>query len=682
MAMPFTDRPLILLVDDQPANLHVLAAALKADYRLKIATSGEMALDILRTPEKPELILLDVMMPGMSGIEMLRRMRADPACADIPVIFVSADASEQSQLDGLDLGADDYLTKPVVTRVLLARVRNLLQRKRFERQLRLAAHVFEHSGEAIMITDRDNRILEVNTAFERMTGYTAAEVRGQNPRLLASGRTPAADYQAMWQALRDEGFWQGEIWDRHKDGHVYPKLMSISVVRNRQGEIDYHIANFTDISAQKAAEERIRQLAHHDALTGLPNRLHLGIALEQALAIARREGGELALLFIDLDRFKHINDTLGHNVGDELLIEVAKRLKSCLRESDLVARLGGDEFVVLAQGANAAFAAQYIAEKILDRFTTPFRLAGHDLRSSPSIGISLYPNDGADTETLMKNADTAMYHAKARGRNTYQFYDATMNQAASDRLLLEASLHEAIEKQQFDLHYQAQVDPKSGAVRAFEALLRWSHPQHGPIPPDRFIPIAEESGLILPLGDWVLETACAQLAAWKAAGHTGYRVAVNLSLHQLRQENLVQRVARLLAQYGLQGHELELEITESSAMHDAEATIRTLRELRALGVELAIDDFGTGYSSLAYLKLLPIQRLKLDRSFVKDIEIDPNDAAICSATIALAHALNLEVIAEGVESEPQRDYLQKLGCDVMQGYLFARPRPATELFAA
>ena len=676
------NKPFILLVDDQPSNLHVLATALKAEYRLKIATSGAMALSIIAGPEKPELILLDVMMPGLSGIDVLRRLREDPATAGISVIFITADASEQSQLDGLNLGADDYLTKPVATCILLARVRNLLQRKRFERHLRLAAHVFEHSGEAIMITDRNNDILEVNAAFERMTGYSAAEVRGQNPRMLASGRTRPAEYQAMWQAILQDGFWQGEIWDRHKDGHVYPKLLSISVVHNAQGKIDYHISSFTDISAQKAAEEHIRKLAHHDALTGLPNRLHLGIALEHALAVAHREGSELALLFIDLDRFKQINDGLGHNVGDQLLIEVAGRLKGCLRENDLVARLGGDEFVVLAQGTSVVLAASHIADKILARFAEPFQLAGHALRSSPSIGIAIYPHDGGDAETLMKNADTAMYHAKTMGRNNYWFYDPAMNQASTDRLLLESRLHEALARDQFSVHYQAQVDPASGAPLGFEALVRWNHPDQGLIPPDRFIPIAEDSGLILPLGEWVLDTACAQLAAWKAAGLTGYRIAVNLSLQQLRQPDLVERVATVLDRHGLNDHELELEITESSAMHDAEATIRTLRALNELGVELAIDDFGTGYSSLAYLKLLPIQRLKLDRSFVKDIETDPNDAAICSATIALAHALGLEVIAEGVETEPQRDYLRQLGCDIMQGYLFARPRPAAEIFGA
>ena len=675
------EKPFVLLVDDQPSNLLVMTAALKSEYQLEVATSGAMALEMVGSGKKPEVMLLDVMMPGLSGIDVLRRLREDPANNDIAVIFVSADTSEQTQLDGLDLGADDYLTKPVITRVLRARLRNLIQRKRFERQLRLASHVFEYSGEAIMITDRNNCTLEVNPAFERMTGYSAAEMRGQNPRMLASGQTSADNYQEMWQAIQKQGFWQGEMWDRHKDGHVYPKLLTVSVVRNSAGGIEYFIASFTDISAQKAAEERIRLLAHHDPLTGLPNRLHLRIALDQALAVARREASELALLFIDLDRFKQVNDTLGHNVGDQFLIQVSERMQSCLREMDLVARLGGDEFVVLVRGNNAVRAASHVAEKILAKFDRPFQIGGHSLRSSASIGISVFPNDGQDSESLMKNADSVMYHAKALGRNRFRFFDAAVNQASTERLLLENSLHDALAEKQFVLHYQVQVDPATGDPRGVEALVRWQHPTQGLIPPDRFIPIAEESGLILRLGDWVLDAACAQLAVWKAAGLNGLRISVNLSLQQLRQDGLVAQVAAILDRHGLSGAELDLELTESSAMHDADATIQTLRALRDLGVELAIDDFGTGYSSLAYLKLFPIQRLKLDRSFVKDIESDPNDAAICAATVALAHALGLEVIAEGVENELQRDYLRQLGCDFMQGFLFGRPQTAEVVFS-
>ncbi len=385
------DKPLILLVDDVPVNLHVLAAALKSSYRIKTATSGAAALELVQREDRPQLILLDVMMPGMSGIEVLRRLRENPDTRDIPVIFVSADTSEQSQLDGLDLGAEDYLTKPVVTSVLLARVRNLIQRKQAETQLRLAAHVFEHSGEAIMITDRDNRIIEVNPAFTRLTGYALADVVGQDPRLLASGRTTREDYLGMWRSIRERNFWQGEIWDRNKDGGIYPKLLTITVVRNARGDIDYHIASFADISEQKAAEERIRYVAHHDPLTGLPNRLHLQIVLEQVVAVARRERTEVALMFIDLDRFKVINDTLGHNIGDGLLVEVARRLKSCVRESDVVARLGGDEFVVVLNGDRVIQAAANVAEKILNGFSPSFQVEGHALHTTPSIGISCIP---------------------------------------------------------------------------------------------------------------------------------------------------------------------------------------------------------------------------------------------------------------------------------------------------
>ncbi len=681
MILATGEKPLILLVDDVPANLHVLAAALKTKYRIKIATSGQAALDLVALDDKPQLLLLDVMMPGMSGIEVLRQMRARQSTADIPVIFVSADNSEQSQLEGLELGADDYLTKPVVTTVLLARVRNLLQRKRAEAELRLAAHVFNYSGEAIMVSDRKNHILEVNQSFERLTGYTPDEVRGRDPRMLSSGRTPREVYAAMWQALQQNGFWQGEMWDRHKSGEIYPKLLTISVVRDLHGEIEYFIASFTDISQLKAAEDRIRHVAHHDALTGLPNRLYLKIGLDQMLAAARREDMQAAVMFIDLDRFKVINDTLGHHVGDGLLVDVASRLQGCVRGSDLLARLGGDEFVVALTGHEVERSAVHVAEKILDELAQPYHIGEHTLRSTPSIGISLFPFDGDNIDALMKHADTAMYHAKSLGRNNFQFFSDEMNKTATDRLLLENSLHEALSAGQFLLHYQPQVEPKSGRLVGVEALVRWLHPTQGMIGPDRFIPVAEESGLIVPLGEWVLATACAQLRHWRDQGNRDLRMAVNISQHQLHSPRLVGTVAELLERHQLAGHELELEITESVAMKNPQETIRVLDSLRELGVELAIDDFGTGYSSLAYLKLLPIQRLKLDRSFVKDIEIDANDAAISSATIALAHALGLEVVAEGVETEIQREFLQRHGCDLMQGYLFSRPVPADAVLA-
>ncbi|GAB4258243.1 MAG: hypothetical protein Kow0065_07870 [Methylomicrobium sp.] len=668
-------KPLILLVDDVPANIHVLAAALKADYRIKIAVNGLSALELAAREDKPKLILLDVMMPGMNGIEVLRELRSKPETSDIPVIFVSADTSEQSQLAGLDLGADDYLTKPIVVSVLMARVRNILQRKRAEAQLRLAAHVFEHSGEAIMITDRDNRIVEVNPAFTRLTGYEMDEVRGKNPNILASGKTSEEEYRAMWQSIDETGFWQGEIWDRHKDGCVYPKLLTISVVRGISGAVDYYIGSFADISEQKATEEKIRHIAHHDPLTDLPNRLYLQISLKQTMSLVRRKEEEAAVMFIDLDRFKVINDSLGHQVGDDLLIEVAQRLKNSVRDSDLVVRLGGDEFVIVLTDKNAAHASAHVADKVLNALSKPYCVNGINLRTTPSIGISLYPHDGDTIEMLMKNADTAMYHAKSVGRNNFQYFRPEMKQITNDRLLLEHNLHEALEKGQFYLHYQPQILPDKRDVIGLETLLRWQHPVLGNVPPDKFIPVAEEIGLIGRLGDWVLKSACAQLRHWRDQGIDDVRIAVNLSVQQLRQPHLVESIASILRANRLEAGDLELEITESAAMLNPEVAIETFKALRAIGVELAIDDFGTGYSSLSYLKLLPIQRLKLDRAFVKDIETDPNDAAICSATIALAHALGIEVVAEGVETDAQRDYLQQRRADLMQGFLFAKPMP-------
>ncbi|MRR08525.1 EAL domain-containing protein [bacterium] len=565
---------------------------------------------------------------------------------------------------------------------ILAFAEDITARKQAEEQLRLLANVFKFSSEAILITDADNRIIAVNGAFTRLTGYELDEVTGKNPKLLSAGRTTPEEYRAMWRAIRDQGFWQGEIWDRRKDGSCYPKWLTISTVRDGAGKVTQHIANFTDITERKVAEERIHRLAHYDGLTGLPNRMTLLGRLEQAMATARRGGDWVAVMFVDMDHFKTINDTLGHPVGDALLVEVARRLAACVRESDVVARLGGDEFVVVLTGAGdtALQAAANVADKILRQLGEPYQqVKGHDLRSTPSVGISLFPGDGEDAESLMKNADTAMYHAKAQGRNNYQFFTASLNQAAAERLQLEGSLRRALERDEFLLHYQPQVEAVSGAITGFEALVRWRHPELGLVPPDRFIPIAEDTGLIQPLGEWVLRAACAQLRAMHNQGYAGLRMAVNLSARQLRHADLPALVGEVMAENGLGPGDLELEITESTAMHNPEATVRVFERLRAMGVRLAIDDFGTGYSSLSYLKLLPIHALKLDRSFVKDIEVDANDAAICNATIALAHSLGLEVVAEGVETQTQHEFLRRLDCDLIQGYFFSKPLPAGEL---
>ncbi|MDD5248421.1 MAG: EAL domain-containing protein [Rhodocyclaceae bacterium] len=554
-------------------------------------------------------------------------------------------------------------------------------------RLRLLEKAFEHSNEAIVITDAANCIVEVNPEFTRLTGYQAEEVIGRNPRLLASGRTPPNTYENMWRALRHDGFWQGEIWDRRADGSTYPKWLTISTVRDDAGGVENYIASFTDITERKLAAEQIFHLAHHDSLTGLVNRVALEAQMQSSFASARRDKSQVAVMLIDMDNFKQVNDTLGHHVGDQLLIEIGKRLKQCVRASDIVARLGGDEFVIIVQDIDNIMSVSGIASKVLRSLADSYRIDVHALYSTPSIGISLFPIDGDDAETLIKNADAAMYHAKAGGRNTFKFFAAAMNAAAHERLKLENALRDALGQSnlshapQFRLYFQPQVDIVTGRITGLEALARWIHPEFGFIPPATFIPIAEETGLIQPLGDWIFWEACRQLREFKDGGLAAMRIAINLSTQQLRHEHLPVVVRGALACYELAPSELELEITESTAMQNPAATIAILQQLDDMGIVLAIDDFGTGYSSLAYLKNLPIHRLKLDRSFVTDIDTDRDDAAICSATIVLGHNLGLDVVAEGVETEAQRDYLRKLGCDLLQGFLYSKPLPAQEIVA-
>ncbi|MDO9387178.1 MAG: EAL domain-containing protein [Thiobacillus sp.] len=560
-------------------------------------------------------------------------------------------------------------------------LQDITELKLAEEALRLYANVFEHSGEAILITDSEKRILAVNPAFTRLTGYAIDEIRGENPNVLASGQTPDETYCAMWTALEKTGYWQGEVVDRRKDGSLYPKWLSISVVRDVEGNISHYTASFTDITERKQAEAHISQLAYHDTLTGLLNRFSLNSQMEQALATARRERHAVAVMFLDMDRFKTINDTLGHAVGDELLIMVAQRLRESVRESDIVARLGGDEFVVVLTEVEDATAAARLADKILHVLAQPYLIGKNELHSAVSIGLAFYPDDGEDGETLIKNADIAMYYAKSQGRNNIQFFTAEMNRITLKRLKLDHELRVAMETKQFELHYQPQLDSRDGRIVGVEALVRWRHPHEGLIPPAEFIPLAEETGLILQLGEWVLDEACRQLRAWRDEGLADVTMAVNLSAHQLRAPALLAQVAHTLKKHGLRGADLELEITESVAMHDPAASISKLKALRGLGVRLSIDDFGTGYSSLSYLKLLPIHTLKLDQSFVRDIETDSNDVTICTATIALAHNLGLAVIAEGVETEAQRLLLTAHQCDFMQGYLFSKPLPAAAALA-
>ncbi len=546
-------------------------------------------------------------------------------------------------------------------------------RRQADESLRKLSRAVEQSPNAVIVTDRAGRIEYVNPKFSEINGYTAAEAIGRNPRLLSSGETAGELYREMWDNLLAGAEWRGEFRNRRKNGELYWCLESISPVKNERGEITHFVGMMEDISERKLAESTIRRLAFYDPLTDLPNRRLMRERLERAIIWSRRGGTQAALLYIDLDRFKTVNDTLGHSVGDALLKAAAIRLAHCVREEDTISRLGGDEFAVVLGNVHGSEEAVAVAEKIIATMQAPFPVDEHEIFITASVGISLYPTDTADMDSLLKNADIALYQAKDQGRNSFQFYSERINTLAMERLELENGLRKAIERGELYLEYQPQLDLKTGAVFGLEALARWRHPVLGQIPPDKFIPLAEETRLIIPIGEWILRTACNQLKAWHDAGRDDLTISVNLSAVQFRQKGLLDTVARVLGEAGIPAAKLELEITESILMGDTGETIATLTGLRSLGVRLSIDDFGTGYSSLGYLKRFPVSTLKIDRTFVRDITVDPDDKAIAEAVIALAKSLKLWVIAEGVETEAQLYILRQLDCDSIQGYFVSRP---------
>ncbi|WP_341676339.1 PAS domain S-box protein [Niveibacterium sp. SC-1] len=550
---------------------------------------------------------------------------------------------------------------------------DITERRQSEEELRLAATVFENSVEAILVADKDRRVLRVNRAFTEVTGLRADEVLGQSTAILGSGRHDSEFYASIWQAIADNGFWQGEVWNTRKNGKPFPEWLSISAVRDAQGDTTHYVAVFSDITERKANEARIAYLAHHDPLTGLPNRTLLQDRLQIALIRANRERSMVGLLFLDLDRFKTINDSLGHHAGDRLLQSIAERLRKCVRESDTVCRQGGDEFIIVLQDLVDPESPARVAEKILARITEPFEIDGHMIGTSFSIGIAIYPNDGHDADALMKNADTAMYHAKEGGRNTYRFFTEAMTANALERLQLENGLRQALERNELMLHYQPQVSLTDGSVVGAEALIRWHNPQLGFVPPGRFIPIAEESGLIMPIGEWVIREACRQARQWADEGLPPITMAVNLSALQFRRGDIVATVRKALAETGHDPQLLELELTESLLMENAEEVMSAIKRLKSLGIRLSIDDFGTGYSSLAYLKRLEVDRLKIDQSFVRDVPGDLDDAAIVRAVVQLGSSLKLEVIAEGAETAAQVAFLSAEGCREAQGYYYCPP---------
>ena len=542
-----------------------------------------------------------------------------------------------------------------------------------KRHLNLAHKVIEASLDGIIITDTDGVIEAINPSFSTLTGYTAEEVIGQKPGMLRSGRHDKEFYDQMWESITSKGHWQGEVWNRRKNGDIFPEWLTITRIQDMEGGAIKYAGIFSDITERKKAEERIRNLAYFDVLTGLPNRRLFNDRLSMAINSARRHHQRLAILFLDLDLFKRINDTLGHSVGDRVLEEMSNRLKICMREADTVSRMGGDEFTILMSEIQDVEDAARLARRIVESIREPFLVEDRELFVTTSIGISVFPEDGDSPEVLVKNADIAMYRAKDLGRNSYQLYTPQMNAKSFERLAMENELRKALERDEFLLNYQVKMNLDTGGIAGAEALVRWRHPDLGLVPPADFIPLAEDTGLIVPLGEWVLRAACVQNKLWQDRGLPPIRMAVNISPHQFNQADLVGRVRQVLSETGLDPKYLELEVTESVLMEHMDIAAHMLNELRAMGVVTSIDDFGTGYSSLAYLKRIPIDALKIDASFMHDLTTDDSDAEIVSAIISLAHNLRLKVVAEGVETEDQIAFLRSHGCDEIQGYLVSRP---------
>jgi len=552
-----------------------------------------------------------------------------------------------------------------------------IARQKAEKGLELSAKVFAQSQEGIIISDNHNQIVSVNAAFTSITGYLAEDVKGKNPNKLASGLQSADFYQAMWNIINKEGYWQGELFNRRKNGEVFPEWMTISVVKDMRGRVENYIAIFSDISKHKESEAQIEHMAHYDPLTDLPNRILLKAHVDQVLAVAARNKLQFALLFLDLDHFKNINDSLGHSIGDKLLIEVAQRLKSVVREEDTVSRLGGDEFNILLPNTDYKGAA-LVASKVVKVMAETIEIELNQLHISLSIGISLFPENGCDYEALYKNADTALYQAKDKGRNQYQFFTEEMQILTMRRMEIESHLRHAVERNELILFYQPQVEAKTKRIIGTEALLRWMHPEWGMVSPDEFIPVAESTGLIIPIGDWVLEQAVMQTKCWHDKGYGLISIAVNLSLAQFNETLLYEKVNSVLKQFELPAHYLELELTESIAMKNADTAIKITQQLAGLGVQLSIDDFGTGYSSLSYLQRFSLHKLKIDQSFSFKMVKNKETENIVTAIISLAKSLNLKTIAEGVETVEQLNMLVEKQCDEIQGYYFSRPVPADE----
>lgn len=546
---------------------------------------------------------------------------------------------------------------------------------------KLTDKIFEYCPEGVMITDENNIIVNINKSFTRVTGYSRSEAIGKSPAILQSGRHGKSFYDKVWKAITEDGHWSGEVWDRRKTGEIYLEWLSISTIKDTHGKTRHYVGVFSDITHNRENEERLHNLAYYDPLTSLPNRTLFHDRLQQMVTRADRSKSLAAVMFLDLDRFKMINDTLGHKAGDTLLVETANRLTGCIRKSDVVARLGGDEFTVILHDVENTECIAQLADKIIDAVSLPYMLEGQEVVVTTSIGISVYPYSGTTAEALTKAADIAMYEAKSRGRNNYQFFRHAASEGVIALFTLENHLRHALDRDEFIIHYQPQVDIETGKINGVEALLRWRHPLYGEILPGAFLAVAEETGLIVAIGEWVIRQACAQNKAWQDMGLPPMRVAVNLSGRQLRRRNFAEKVAEILDETGLDSNWLELELTEDVILQNAQEVLGLLNQLKSMGVWLSIDDFGIGHSSLSYLKRFPIDSVKIDKSFIRNVTSCQDDASISRAIIALANSLELKVIAEGVEHDDQLHFLRSHQCHDAQGYLFSHPLPLEAITA-
>lgn len=695
----------VLIVEDTPASLKLLSDLLtEAGYYVRQAPNGELALWTAQS-RPPELILLDVRMPGIDGFEVCRRLKDNPDLNQVPVIFLSAQHDTDDKVRGFALGAVDFIAKPFQAEEILARTdahvrlgraqkalaeeralleervaertaelaKEIEQRRANEEFLRLASQVFEATQDAIVVADREGRIVATNPAFTQISGYTSKEVLGQNANLLLAKEPDLAAFDALVQSVTKTGHWSGEILARRKNGETYPGLLSASVVRDVQGQVINHVAVFMDITERKAEQHLIDFLSHHDALTGLPNRLLARQRFAQTLNAARREGRCVAVMCLDLDRFKSINDSYGHDMGDKALQVVSHYLTETVREGDTVTRQGGDEFQIIVADDAQLSATMALAQKILAGLRKELVIDGQQITVTSSIGIAVSLTDGESFDELVRNADTALFRAKEIGRDNYAFFTERMDAEIRDKLAIQSQLRGAIARDEFEVHYQPQVCLKTGAVVGAEALLRWDNAVLGKVPPNRFIPLAEEYGLVNSIGEWVLESVCAQMKVWHEQGLGKIKVAVNLAAGQFANDATVPYVESTLRKFDVAPEYLGLEITEGTVMGDPNKAVAALRRLKDIGVSISLDDFGTGYSSLSYLKRFPIDVLKIDKSFVDDVTTNSADAAIALSVISLAHNLNMRVIAEGVETREQMEFLTARGCDEMQGYYFSRP---------